>query len=79
MAREPARLTAADREQIRLLAKDIPAIWYAPTTTPTARQEIVRLMLDRVEVTVVGESELMTVECHWAGGCRTSHQVIPAR
>ncbi len=33
-------------------------------------------MLDRVVVTVVGESELMTVECHWAGGCRTSHQVI---
>ena len=76
MAREPARLTAAEREQIRRLAEDIPAIWHAPTTTPTARQEIVRLMLDQVVVTVVGESELMTVECHWAGGCRTSHQVI---
>src|SRR4051795_1389215 len=44
MARDPARLTAAERERIRRLAEDIPAIWHAPTTTPTARQEIVRLM-----------------------------------
>jgi hypothetical protein len=32
-AARPRTLTAAEREQIRTLAADVPAIWHAPTTT----------------------------------------------
>lgn len=39
------------------------------------RQTIARLMLDKVVVSVVGESEIVAVECHWAGGVQTQHQL----
>ena len=32
-------------------------------------------MLDKVVVSVVGESEIVAVECHWAGGVQTQHQL----
>jgi len=71
MARQPTTLTAGDREAIRRLASDIPALWHAPTTTIEDRQAIVRQLVERVLVTVVGESERVEVEIHWVGGHRT--------
>ena len=38
LAREPPQLTAADREAIRALAEDIPALWRAATTTAAERK-----------------------------------------
>ena len=35
------------------------------------RQAIVRLLIERVIVTVIDDSEQVTVEVHWAGGHRT--------
>lgn len=75
LARQPTRLTAADRAAIERLAADVPAIWRAASTTAAERKEIVRLMLDRVVATVEGETENMEVECRWAGGCRTRHRL----
>jgi hypothetical protein len=71
LARQPAALTASERTAIRRLASDIPALWNASTTTQADRQAIVRLLLDRVLVTVDSDSETVIVECHWAGGHRT--------
>ncbi len=62
------RLSAADREAIRGLAADLPAVWYAETTTPADRQRIARLLLERVEVTVDKQSEQVEARLHWAGG-----------
>ena len=72
-ARQPMPLTAKERQEIARLATDVPALWCAPTTTAADRQAIARLMLERVVVTVDGNSEKVTVNCHWAGGMRTSH------
>lgn len=76
LAREPARLTAADREAIRQLAEDLPALWQAESTTAIERKEIVRLLLERVEVTVAGTSENAEVMCQWAGGQRSRHALV---
>jgi excisionase family DNA binding protein len=76
LAREPARLTAADREAIRGLAEDIPTLWRATTTTAAERKEIVRLLLERVEVTVAGTSENAEVVCRWAGGRHSRHALV---
>jgi DNA invertase Pin-like site-specific DNA recombinase len=62
------RLSAADRDAIRGLAADLPAVWHADTTTPADRQRIARLLLERVEVTVDRQSEQVEVRLHWAGG-----------
>ena len=70
---QPVPLTVAQRQAIAQLAEDIPALWHAPSTTLAERQAIARLMLERVVVTVAGDSETVAVTCHWAGGVQTSH------
>ena len=76
VAREPPRLTPADREAIRALAEDIPALWRAATATAAERKAIARLLLERVEVTVAGASENAEVVCHWAGGRQSRHALV---
>jgi DNA invertase Pin-like site-specific DNA recombinase len=68
---QPTTLTSTEREAIRQLASDIPSLWSAPTTTAAERQEIVRLLIDRVIVAVEGNTEKVFVEIHWAGGHKT--------
>ena len=65
---QPEGLSAAEREQIRSLARDLPALWQAPATTAADRQRIVRLLVEEVVVAVRGESERVDVTIHWAGG-----------
>jgi DNA invertase Pin-like site-specific DNA recombinase len=76
LANQPARLTEAERTTIRCLSEDIPELWRATTTTAAERQAIARLLLERVVVTVEGNSEKVAVECHWAGGNRTGTILI---
>jgi hypothetical protein len=73
VATRPVPLTAAELAAIRRLSEDIPALWHAPTTTARDRQAVARLLLERVVVTVEGESERVAVTCCWAGGVRTDH------
>lgn len=75
LAEQPLPLTPDERAAIKQVACDIPVIWSAPTTTAADRQAITRLMLERVILTVQGESEIVLVECHWAGGTRTRHDL----
>jgi len=74
-ASRPRTLTAAEREQIRALAADIPAIWHAPTTTDADRKQLIRHLVEQVRITVTGTSEKVEVEAVWAGGHRTTGQV----
>ena len=69
---QPTRLTEEERALVRQLATDIPALWHATDTTPQDRQQIVRFLLDRVDVNVEGHSERLELTLHWAGGF-TSH------
>ncbi|WP_298674314.1 recombinase family protein [uncultured Sphingomonas sp.] len=73
LAEEPEQLTEVDRDAIRQLAQDIPALWRAASTTPRDRQTIARMMLERVEVLVAGETERAELTCHWSGGTTTRH------
>lgn len=72
----PSILTGEERDQVRALAEDIPALWSAPTTTAIDRQTIIRQLIDRVVVTVEGRSEKVSAEIHWAGGHETRTTVI---
>ena len=73
---QPEELTASQREAILHLAQDVPEIWHAATTTPQDRQEIVRLVLDRVVVNVEGESDQVELTLHWSGGFTSQHRLI---
>jgi hypothetical protein len=65
---QPATLTAEEREAIRRLAMDIPALWRAPTTSAADRQAIIRQLVERIIVTVQGEAEQVDIQVHWVGG-----------
>ena len=66
-------LSPHEREQIRRLAHDLPALWHADSTTPEDRQTIARLLLEQVTVTVEGNTDRVDVELRWAGGFVSRH------
>jgi hypothetical protein len=72
---QPRTLTAAERDQIRVLAADLPAVWNAATTTDADRKQLIRHLVEQVRVTVHGTSEKANVEVTWAGGHRTAAQI----
>jgi DNA invertase Pin-like site-specific DNA recombinase len=74
-SRQPIPLTLEERQAIARLAEDVPALWNAATTTAADRQAMARLMLERVVVTVEGETERVAVTCQWAGGVPTNHSL----
>jgi DNA invertase Pin-like site-specific DNA recombinase len=76
VAEQPAALSAQEREAIRRLASDIPALWEAPSTTAADRQALIRQVVERVVVTVQGESERVGVQVHWRGGDRTGTTLV---
>jgi len=67
--------SAAELAAIRDLSQDLPALWRAETTTQAERQTIVRLLVERVLVEVVGATGKVRVECHWHGGVHTTHEL----
>jgi DNA invertase Pin-like site-specific DNA recombinase len=73
---QPRVLTATERAAIRQLAANIPSLWHAPTTTMAERKEIVRQIVERVVVTVQGESERVQVSIDWVGGGRTEAEIV---
>jgi DNA invertase Pin-like site-specific DNA recombinase len=76
LQRQPRLLSAAEQTVIRELAADIPALWRAAETTMTERKEIIRQVVERVAITVRGESERVDVTIHWAGGSQTNGTLI---
>ena len=74
-AARPRTLTAAERDQIRALAADLPAVWDAATTTHADRKQLTRHLIEQVSVTVLGASEKVDVAVTWAGGHRTAAQI----
>ena len=76
LASRPRALTPAEREQVRALAADLPAVWNAETTTDADRKQLLRHLIENVTVTVIGDSEQADVEITWAGGHRTTGRVI---
>jgi hypothetical protein len=61
-------LSAAERVAIEELAQNIPALWYAPTTTVIDRKEMMRHIIKRVLVQGAGHSERLHITIEWIGG-----------
>jgi DNA invertase Pin-like site-specific DNA recombinase len=73
---QPRPLTTAEQDVIRRLARDIPALWAAPTTTAADRKEIFRQVIERIVVENEGISERLQIMIEWVGGNQTSGVVI---
>jgi DNA invertase Pin-like site-specific DNA recombinase len=64
-------LSESERNEIRALASDIPKLWKSKSTTQIQRKNIVRLLIEKIKVSVIEESEKVEVEIYWAGGHKT--------
>ncbi|MBA4182126.1 MAG: recombinase family protein, partial [Anaerolinea sp.] len=71
----PREMAASDRDRIRALAGDLPALWAASTTCGADRRAVVRLLIERVELTRRGGTERIDVVVHWRGGTVSRHVV----
>ena len=76
MHERPLAPSAEELAAIRALAQALPAVWQAETTTQEERQTIIRLLVERILVEVIGDTEQVRVECHWYGGVRTEHRIV---
>jgi DNA invertase Pin-like site-specific DNA recombinase len=72
----PPQLTASERAIIQALARDIPTLWHAPRTTNADRKQIVRFLIEHVEVQVRCDSEHVNAVIHWNGGYQSAHEFI---
>lgn len=73
---QPRLLSNTEREAIRQLAQNIPALWLAPTTTNAQRKEIIRQVITKITVEVIGESEQVQIIIEWVGGTCTKHSAV---
>jgi DNA invertase Pin-like site-specific DNA recombinase len=73
---QPPSLTEADVAAVRAMAADLPTLWRAPSTTPQDRQKVIRHLVERIVITVLGKSERVEVTIHWAGGATSRHEAL---
>jgi DNA invertase Pin-like site-specific DNA recombinase len=69
-------LTETERDSIRQLAHDIPALWEAKTTTQAQRKEIIRQAIQAITVMVLDDSEFVEVNIDWIGGASSQARII---
>lgn len=71
----PAELSASERARIEALSTSIPQVWNASGTTSTDRKDIIRCLVDRVDVAAHSNSEFMDVTIHWKGRFTSQHEI----
>ena len=68
-------LTAAERDEVRRIAADLPGLWRAETTTAVDRKRLLRLAVAAVTVTVDRPARRVDAVILWSGGA-TSTQTV---
>ena len=74
-AQRPEPLTPPERRALARLARDLPRLWRADTTTARDRKELLRTLVCEVIVTVKDDPRRAEIEIVWEGGTRTELQV----
>jgi excisionase family DNA binding protein len=71
----PAPLSDQERQALGRLARDLPRLWSAPTTTNRDRKGLLRTLISEVIVTAHPDEHRAAVEVCWEGGARTELSV----
>ena len=67
--RETLDLSEEDRTRILALAKDLPAVWHAETTTPAERKNLLRMVVREVTVSPIEvPARLTRIQVLWQTG-----------
>ena len=63
------QLTDDDRDRIRVLARDLPSVWRAPTTTPADRKAMLRLVIETIAIRPIDIPQRLTqIRVQWKSG-----------
>jgi DNA invertase Pin-like site-specific DNA recombinase len=73
-SRRPVKLSDAERQKLQQTCANIASLWTERAAVEQ-RKQIVRLLLQRVEIEVHNNSDRVTVRLHWSGGFESSHQI----
>jgi hypothetical protein len=73
-SQRPTKLTTQQRETIMDLASDFRALWKSTVTSGKDRQDLVRILIERIVVEVIDETERLGVTIHWSGGFTSQHE-----
>ena len=73
--RAPATLSTQERAAIEESMSGIAALWNDGVLTKSEKAEIMRLMIERVTVEVIGDSERVQVDLLWLGGVHTRTEI----
>ena len=71
----PAPLTDQERQALTRLARDLPRLWDAKSTSDRDRKELLRTLIGEVVLTIHASERRAALEICWEGGARTELQV----
>jgi DNA invertase Pin-like site-specific DNA recombinase len=71
-------LTEKDIATINATCESIQSLWHSRTTSASDRKEILRCVIESVDVQVKRNSEHVDVTIHWCGGYRSQHEISRA-
>jgi excisionase family DNA binding protein len=66
-ALRPRTLSTQERERLRALGTDLPAIWQAPSTSPRDKKELLRAVVEEVIITVDKDQNRAHLTVRWRG------------
>jgi len=72
-------LTVEERESIAELSRDLPAIWGAETTTNQDRKQLLRMVIESVQLDGISQAGQIEIQIHWRSGTITSFSVKRSR
>jgi len=67
-SKHPGRLTEEQLTRLRCLGTDLLLVWEAPTTTDRDRKELLRTLLEEVNITLDKDNSLCHLIMRWKGG-----------
>ncbi len=67
-----APLSEAERQRLRQLAQDVPALWQAETTTPQDRKRLLRCLIRDVTLDSVSQPGFSRITVRWHTGTTTT-------
>lgn len=71
----PAGLSDVQRDQIRALAANVPALWRSEECSQKDRQDIIRHVIDKIVVNSSAGCPILEVAIHFAGGFISRHEL----
>jgi DNA invertase Pin-like site-specific DNA recombinase len=71
----PDRLTEEGRKRIRSLGADLERVWEGPTTTDRDRKELLRTLLEEVNIAVERSESKAHLTLRWRGGLITELEI----